>query len=250
MLHKHVFAVSLIKNKSLYRTLKDTCIQAIGKWYMLSVHIFTNPYRYFQFVFICLCVNTIPASLYLFSKRQIWKLITDHALLPQTLSFCFFSAYVITFLCLFPNYQAATQISCEKTRSTAAYQHEGPILFTLFKILFLQYFLIFLLLSSFCEPPSTHPSFHIPHPCLFQPPSLPLPLSAFLGEWVESSMGMWEPSRAGGLPHTRTQSICKPGTPYRPLRSWSLQSPGGGCLVVWGPSKGWNVHFVPPLLIF
>lgn len=51
------------------------------------------------------------------------------------------------------------------------------------------------------------PSLFIPHLCLLQPP-LSLPLSTFLGEWVESSMGMWDPRRAVGGFASYQSSVC------------------------------------------
>lgn len=53
-------------------------------------------------------------------------------------------------------------------------------------------------------------------------PMLLLPLSTFLGEWVESSMGMWDPRRAGGLPLTTAHFVCKPGASYQFIQSLSL----------------------------
>lgn len=92
---------------------------------------------------------------------------------------------------------------------------------------------ILLFLSSFSSPPSlaSMPSLHfypppLPLTALFLSLSLsysaplPLPLSTFLSEWVESSMGMWDPRRAGGLRLTKEQYVCKLDDSYRPIRSF------------------------------
>lgn len=49
---------------------------------------------------------------------------------------------------------------------------------------------------------------YIPHISASHGPLIPLPLLTFLGEWVESSMGMWDPRRAGGLLLTGAQWVC------------------------------------------
>lgn len=87
-----------------------------------------------------------------------------------------------------------------------------------FSVLSLSSSLYFFLHSAPTSLPSLYPP--PPHLCLLQPPP-PLPLSAFLGEWVESSMGMWDPRRAGGLPLTRAQYVCKPGASYQPVKTVS-----------------------------
>lgn len=72
------------------------------------------------------------------------------------------------------------------------YYHWGHSLLLYFKICFTQSFVIFL--HPFLSPPFTSPisASHAPlHP--------PLPLFTFLSEWVESSLGMWDTRRAGGL---------------------------------------------------
>lgn len=84
----------------------------------------------------------------------------------------------------------------EKSIMMATYYH------CISKMCCSQSYLIFF--TSFFMHPSPPLS---PHLRLLQPP-LPLPLFAFLGEWVESSIGMWVPRRAGGVCLLPEHSMC------------------------------------------
>lgn len=104
-----------------------------------------------------------------------------------------------------PHHASSQALSCPRSLITA---------WTVFQIL---------LYTGFCQllspsPPFTYPPFPASHG-----PLLTLPLSTFLGEWVESSMVMWDPRRVAGLPLTRAQCECKSGASYPPVQSSSRQ---------------------------
>ncbi len=90
------------------------------------------------------------------------------------------------------------------------------------------------------------PSLYIPHLCLLQPP-LPLPLCAFLGEWVESSMGMWDPRRAGGVASYQS-TVCVQTKCFRSANSNCQQRR----VTVWccrAPWEGWKIQNVAWIVI-
>lgn len=112
--------------------------------------------------------------------------------------------FVIGFLSLFSHDLITTQTV---GRDDPEYYHEGPLLWLHLKIGSTQSFLIFFFYFFPHSALMSLPSLFIPHLCLLQPP-LSLPLSTFLGEWVESSMGMWDPRRAVGVCLLPEHSMC------------------------------------------